>query len=48
MAVSVKAVTGARSSFEAGAPVPLFDAHMVDFGADVNTEYDVTPTGSAS
>jgi len=45
MAVSVKAVTGPKTSFEAGAPVPLFDAHMVHPGADVNIEYDVTADG---
>jgi eukaryotic-like serine/threonine-protein kinase len=45
MAVSVKAVSGAKSSFEAGAPVPLFDAHMVHLGVDVNFEYDVTADG---
>jgi len=44
-AVSVKAVTGPKTSFEAGAPVPLFDAHMVHPGADVNIEYDVTADG---
>jgi len=45
MAVSVKAVTGSKPSFEAGAPVPLFDAHMVHLGVDVNFEYDVTADG---
>ena len=45
MAVSVKAVPGAKSSFEAGAPVPLFDAHMVHLGADVVIEYDVMADG---
>ena len=35
MAVSVKAAPGAKPSFEAGVPVPLFDAHMVHQGADV-------------
>jgi hypothetical protein len=45
MAVSVKAVTGPKPSFEVGVPVPLFDAHMVHQGADVNLEYDVTADG---
>ena len=45
MAVAVKAVTGPKPSFEAGAPVPLFDAHMVHSGADVNFEYDVNADG---
>jgi Tol biopolymer transport system component/tRNA A-37 threonylcarbamoyl transferase component Bud32 len=45
MAVSVKAVPGSKPSFEAGAPVPLFDAHMVHQGADVVIEYDVTADG---
>ena len=45
MAVAVKAVAGPKPSFEAGAPVPLFDAHMVHQGVDVNFEYDVTADG---
>ena len=45
LAVSVKPLAGAKSSFEAGAPVPLFDAHMVHQGVDVNFEYDVTADG---
>jgi Tol biopolymer transport system component len=45
MAAAVKAVTGPKASFEAGAPVPLFDAHMVHPRADVNIEYDVTADG---
>ncbi len=35
MAVAVKAVPGPKPSFEAGAPVPLFDAHMVHRDPDV-------------
>jgi Tol biopolymer transport system component len=45
MAVAVKAVAGPKPSFEAGAPVPLFDAHMAHSGVDVNFEYDVTADG---
>ena len=45
MAVSVKAVTGPKPSFDAGAPVPLFDAHTVHPGTDVLFEYDVTADG---
>jgi eukaryotic-like serine/threonine-protein kinase len=50
MAVPVKAagpaVPGAtKSTFEAGAPVALFDAHMVFSGTSVNFEYDVTADG---
>ena len=45
MAVAVKAVPGAKSSFEAGAPVPLFDAHILHANIDVNFEYDVTADG---
>jgi eukaryotic-like serine/threonine-protein kinase len=46
-AVAVKAVTQPKPSFEAGAPVPLFDAHM---GAIAGPEahyqyYDVTADG---
>jgi len=45
MAVAVKAVTGVKPSFEAGAFVPLFDAHMVRPGVDLNFKYDVTGDG---
>lgn len=50
MAVPVKAsapaVTGAaKPTFEAGAPVALFDAHMVNAGASNSFEYDVTADG---
>jgi hypothetical protein len=45
MAVLVKAVTGPKPSFEAGAPVPLFDAHTVHPGRDLNFECDVTAHG---
>jgi eukaryotic-like serine/threonine-protein kinase len=46
MAVAVKAVTWPKPSFEAGAPVPLFDAHIVHPNIDVNIEYDVTADGN--
>jgi hypothetical protein len=42
-AVTVKAVSGAKPSFEASAPLPLFDAHIVDI--PVAFEYDVTADG---
>ena len=50
MAVPVKASTpiaagGAKPTFEAGAPVALFDAHMVSSGTAVVFEYDVTADG---
>jgi hypothetical protein len=45
MAVAVKAVAGPKPSFEAGAPVPLFDAHMVYLTPDVLFEYDVAADG---
>jgi Tol biopolymer transport system component len=45
MAVPVKAVVGTRPSFEAGAPVALFDAHMVHTGNDSQLQYDVTADG---
>jgi eukaryotic-like serine/threonine-protein kinase len=45
MAVLVKAVAGPKPSFEAGARVPLFDAHMVHANADVLFEYDATADG---
>jgi len=45
MAVLVKAVTGPKPFFEAGAPVPLFAAHMAHPTPDVIIEYDVTADG---
>ena len=43
MAVPViKAVPGAKPSFEAGTPMALFDAHMVHV---LGFEYDVTADG---
>jgi Tol biopolymer transport system component len=44
MAVPVRAVTGAKSSFEAGATVALFDAQMAREPAP-SFEYDVTADG---
>jgi Tol biopolymer transport system component len=45
MAVPVKAVTGPKPSFEVGAPVPLFVAHMAHPTPDLLFEYDVTADG---
>jgi eukaryotic-like serine/threonine-protein kinase len=45
MAVAVKAVAGAKPSFEAGTPVALFDAHMVHAYSNNLIEYDVTADG---
>ncbi len=42
-AVTVKAVSGTKPSFEASAPVPLFDTHIVDL--PVAFDYDVTADG---
>jgi Tol biopolymer transport system component len=42
-AVTVKAVSGTKPSFEASAPVPLFDSHIVDIR--VAFDYDVTADG---
>ncbi len=41
-AVPIKAIAGAKPFFEAGAPVALFDAHMVHV---LGFEYDVTADG---
>jgi len=45
MAVPVKASGGAKPSFEAGAPVALFEAHMLHPSPDAVFEYDVTADG---
>jgi len=45
MAVAVKPVVGARASLEAGSPVELFDAHIVNSGNGNLFEYDVTSDG---
>jgi eukaryotic-like serine/threonine-protein kinase len=42
-AVAVKASVGAKASFDAGAPVPLFEVHIPPTAA--NSEYDVTADG---
>jgi len=42
-AVTGKAVSGTKPSFEASAPLPLFDSHIVDI--PVAFEYDVTADG---
>jgi hypothetical protein len=45
MAVAVKALAGARPSFEAGTPQPLFEARLARaFNPDM-FEYDVTADG---
>ncbi len=46
MAVPVKAVLGAKPSFDAGTPVALFDAHMVHSGGGTGFAYDVTRDGN--
>jgi dipeptidyl aminopeptidase/acylaminoacyl peptidase len=40
-----RAVPGPKPSFEAGAPVELFDAHLAHAGRDTLFEYDVTADG---
>jgi hypothetical protein len=45
MAVAVKAVPGARPSFDPASPQPLFDAHLVTTGNVPLFEYDVTADG---
>jgi eukaryotic-like serine/threonine-protein kinase len=45
MAVPVKAVAGAKSSFEAGTPAALFDAHLAPSPNNNLFEYDVTSDG---
>ena len=42
MAVLVKTSVGATSSFEAGAPAALFEAHIADVGTTSGDAYDVT------
>ena len=44
-AVSVKASAGTNLVFQAGTPVPLFDAHLVNFGVAQFFDYDVTADG---
>ena len=45
MAVAVKAVAEPKRSFETGAPMPLFDSHIVETGAFLALQYDVTVDG---
>ncbi|HEV3333922.1 MAG TPA: protein kinase [Bryobacteraceae bacterium] len=45
MAVPVKASTGTKPFFDPGAPVALFDAHVVNSGNEIGFEYDVTADG---
>jgi len=45
MAVAVKAVTGAKPSFEPATPQPLFNADVMALGYSVVLEYDVTADG---
>ncbi len=44
MAVAVKALSGAKPSFEPGAPQPLFEADLPS-GSHALFEYDVTADG---
>jgi hypothetical protein len=46
MAVAVKAVAGARPSFEPEAPQSLFDVDVVAVGFSSVLEYDVTADGN--
>jgi Tol biopolymer transport system component len=45
MAVEVKAVTEPKRSFETSAPVPLFESHIIETGAFLPFQYDVTADG---
>lgn len=46
MVITVKAVAGPKPSFEAGTPVPLFDAHIAGAGTNIAYfNYDVTADG---
>jgi Tol biopolymer transport system component len=45
MAVPVKVTAGAKPSFEAGAPMVLFEAHLVHRGNDSQLQYDVSADG---
>jgi eukaryotic-like serine/threonine-protein kinase len=44
-AVAVKASAGPKPVFDAGTPVPLFDAHLAGLGVTVYFNYDVTADG---
>jgi hypothetical protein len=45
MAVTVKAVSGTKPSFEAGAPQPLFEAVLAQAPGDTMFQYDATADG---
>jgi Tol biopolymer transport system component len=46
MAVPIKAVADPKPSFELGAPVPLFESHIIDFPTTKGAfQYDVTGDG---
>ena len=45
MAVAVKSAPGAKPSFDAGTPRPLFEAHLAQVFNDTLFEYDVTADG---
>lgn len=45
MAVAVKAVTEPKRSFETGSPMPLFESHIIEAGAFLTFQYDVTADG---
>jgi hypothetical protein len=47
-AVLVKATAGSKPSFEPGAPVALFDAHIASGPGPVVFEYDVSADGKRS
>jgi hypothetical protein len=44
-AVPVKPAPGPNPAFDAGAPVPLFDAHMAPILVSREFQYDVTADG---
>jgi hypothetical protein len=45
-AVAVNGLAGAKPSFDAGRPQPLFDAHLAQVFNDTLLEYDVTADGT--
>jgi Tol biopolymer transport system component len=45
MVVAVSAMAGAKPSFEPGAPLPLFEAHLAPSPPNGLFEYNVTPDG---
>ena len=44
-AVAVRAMTEPKSSFETGAPMPLFESNIIETGAFLAFQYDVTADG---